>query len=340
MDRICFISKKVGKNFFNEVKESEKIGSWKRLGEILGTSRSMVKKYGCGGLSIPENRFRIMIEIIPKDKRKNYLSLIKKKKSNWGQVIGGKEAYKINKKGFERGRKIGAKVKSNNPKYKFDINLKISEDLCEFIGAIIGDGFTNRYGNLYQTQITGDKDLDFAYYHKRLKPICERLFNIIPKISERRGALRLNIYSKRLFEMLTQRFKIPARKKCYTVTIPKEIINSKKHLISAVLRGMFDTDGEIVFDKRKRYNKPYVRIQYSSISKELTNQVSTILSRLSIKHSTHKPNKRKSHVVTINGRENCKKFVENIGFSNPRHSKKIDGLWVMGANPIRGLKSQ
>ena len=63
--------------------------------------------------------------------------------------------------------------------------MPLSEELCEFVGAVIGDGFTNVYGHLYQTQITGDKVLDFKYYFDRLKPICEKIFNITPKILQK-----------------------------------------------------------------------------------------------------------------------------------------------------------
>src|SRR3989344_5290622 len=68
---------------------------------------------------------------------------------------------------------------------------------------------------------------DRFYYYNKLSPICKSLFNINPKISFRDNAIRLDIHSKRLFEMLTERFFIPKGVKCYSVKIPIEIINSE-----------------------------------------------------------------------------------------------------------------
>jgi hypothetical protein len=95
--------------------------------------------------------------------------------------------------------------------------MPLSEELCEFLGVIIGDGCTNKYGNLYHTQTAGDKILDKRYYSNNLDLICRNVFNIRPKIVVRERGIYMNIYSKRLFEMLTGRFKIPAGKKCYSV---------------------------------------------------------------------------------------------------------------------------
>ncbi|GAH49169.1 unnamed protein product, partial [marine sediment metagenome] len=226
MDRIYFLDKKDRIKFFETIKKPNI--SWRKIAEKIYANRSMLDFYRNGRLHIPEDRFKLLIELIPERERQFFLKKIGKKKSNWGQIIGGKNAYKINKKKFDLGRKKGAKARKDILKYVFDININLSENLCEFIGAIIGDGFTNKYTNFYQTQITGDNLLDSDYYHNKLKPICENLFNISPKITKKGGWIRLNIYSKNLFEMLTKRFDIPAGKKCYTITIPNEILKSEE----------------------------------------------------------------------------------------------------------------
>ncbi|MEK6840601.1 MAG: LAGLIDADG family homing endonuclease [Nanoarchaeota archaeon] len=324
MERIYFLNKNDRDDFFNKVKQLKK--SWMELAKFLGTNRSMMESYRKGKLSIPLNRFSLLMNSI-EDKDKNYFNQkISKRKSNWGQIIGGKNAYKINKERFDYGRKKAAKISKDKVKYDFNTNLPLSEDLCEFIGAIIGDGFTNKYGYMFQTQITGDKILDEEYYYKKLKPICEKLFNISPKISEGPGCIRLNIYSKRLFEMLTKRFDIPAGKKCYSITIPNEILKSDDKLISATLRGMFDTDGGIGLDKREIYKKPYIRINYTSASPILIEQIHKILENYKIPHSVHSKNDAPAKQIQINGEKNVKLFLKRVGFSNPRHLKKVRHL--------------
>lgn len=321
MKRVYFLYREDRDKFFDKIRVSKK--SWNKVASYLGTNRSMIESYRSGKLSLPFNRFSLLLTLFTEEDKEYFNSKIKERESNWGQKIGGKRAYKINKEKFDMGRKKGAMASKDNIKYNFNINIPLSIDLCEFIGAIIGDGFTNKYNNFYQTQITGDKHLDLEYYHKVLKPICEKLFSITPKIVERSGGLRLNMYSKRLFEMLTNRFHIPAGKKCYSVKIPEEILKSEEKFVNATLRGMFDTDGGIGLDKRKTYKKPYIRINYTSTSISLINQIHNLLEEYKIPHSVNKKNDSSAKQIQINGEKNVKLFLKEIGFSNPRHLNKV-----------------
>ncbi len=322
MSRVYFPNNKDREKFFEEVKKSGK--SWKEISEGIGTTRSMLDQYRFGKLYLPQGRFSSLSGLIPRGERDNFARKTKTVEGNWGQIIGGKNAYKRNKKAFDEGRKISAK--SNSARHDFDINMTLNEDLCEFIGTLIGDGFTNKYNNFYQTQFTGDKILDLDYYQNKISPICKKLFGITPTISTSPRCLRANIYSKRLFEMLTKRFGIPAGKKCYSVMIPKEILDSEDKFICATLRGMFDTDGGIGFDKRKIYKKPYIRVNYTSVSHRLIDQIMELLSEYKIPASVYNKNDTSAREIQINGENNVKLFLDKIGFSNQRHLKKIKHL--------------
>jgi hypothetical protein len=287
----------------------------------------MLEKYRSGKILLPERRFTILISFIPSEEKGKHTKKISKKDSNWGQIVGGRKAYLINKKAFELGRKKGNKFRSEFPKYNFNTNMELSEELCEFIGAVIGDGFTNKYNSAYQTEITGDKNLDKEYYEKILSLICERRFNIKPIIKKLHNKITLTIYSKRLYELLVNRFSIPAGVKSYTVKIPQEILRSRDIFLKATLRGMFNTDGGVGFDRRKAYKKPYVRINYVSASKELINQIHNSLNSLSIAHTIHlNQNEHPAGVIQINGEKNVKNYLRKIGFSNPRHLSKVSHL--------------
>ena len=320
MKRVFFINKKDRNNFFNKIKNSQK--SWRKIALLIGTNRSMIDNYRSGKLCIPEDRLSKLIDLVPAKEKEYFNKKIKYKDSNWGQIIGGKKAYVINKDKFDIGREKGSKT----VKYDFNINMPLSKGLCEFIGAIIGDGFTNKYNHTYQTQITGDKILDEKYYHKTLSPICEKEFNIKPIIKKREDRITLTIYSKRLFELLTKRFNFPHGIKSYTIKIPDEILKSHEELINSTLRGMFDTDGGIGLDKRKIYKKPYIRINYTSASNFLIDQIHNILENYNIPHSIHEKKDSPAKQIQINGEENVKRFISKIGFSNPRHLNKIKHL--------------
>jgi intein/homing endonuclease len=325
MKRVNFTNKGDLKDFFNEIKTNSKL-SWNKIAHQINTNRSMLDNYRKRKILLPEPKFDLLVNFLNQSRKTYFIDKTSKKDENWGQIKGGLKAYSLNKKHFDAGRnKVNA---MNKVKYEFDINMPLSEELCEFLGVIIGDGCTNKYKNLYQTQIAGDKLLDNGYYTNNLIPICERLFGISPKIVIRPKGIYLNIYSKRVFELLTQRFSIPRGIKCYSVRIPNEILKANSSLLRATLRGMFNTDGGVGLDRRKVYKKPYIRINYTSASEKLMNQLHDILIDLKIPHSLHVNSNpiNKCQVIQINGENNVKLFIDNIGFSNPRHLNKVKYL--------------
>lgn len=321
MSRIYFSNKSDCLEFFDETKKSLKIRSWLELAKFLKTSKSMIDNYKSSKLCLSEERFNVLLKTLPIDKQNYFFNLAEKKGDNWGRIIGGKEAYKINKREFDIGRKKGSKIRSRSVKYDFDINMPLSEELCEFVGVIIGDGFTNRYGRMCQTQIVGDKILDLKYYKEIFRPLCKKLFDLPYSLIILDNCLRVNFYSRRLFEMLTLRFGIPAGTKCYSVAIPEEILKAGCPFVNATLRGMFNTDGGVGLDKRKIYKKPYIRVNYTSASPKLIEQLHCLLLKFDVPHSVNKRNN--TQLVQINGEENVKQFLKNIGFSNPRSLNKV-----------------
>jgi len=204
-------------------------------------------------------------------------------------------------------------------KHIINKNQPLSNELCEFIGAIIGDGFTNCYQNHYITQLTGHRTLDYDYYAKHLIPKTRKIFKIPEKIYQKNNWIRINYFSKDLFQMLTQRFKLPKGKKGNKLLIPKEIINSKKEFISKTLRGIYDTDGYFYYDQRKIYKNPYPTIDLHMKSLNLLKQIQEVLKKFQIKSSIRE---KQSHLL-IYGKKEVDKFLKEINFKNTRHSKKF-----------------
>ena len=92
--------------------------------------------------------------------------------------------------------------------------------------------------------------------------------------------------------------------------------------MASTIRGLFDTDGGIFFDKRKSYCKPYPRIFFNTVSKGLFSQVSDFLSRNFKFYSSYRK-ENKSYGLEIYGYKNLKKWMTLVGFSNERHLRKI-----------------
>ncbi len=325
MCRIGFEKAGDRNKFFSEIKSNCCL-SWEKLALEMGTTRTVLDTYRFGKILLPQERFDFLLRFILPEKHALFRKKTFVKDRNWGAVLGGKTTYRKHKWIYALGREKVRLKPGGGVKYDFDINQPLSEELCEFVGVVIGDGCTNKSQHHYYVLITGDKVLDNDYYFRVLKPICQKIFRIEPRIIFRSCGINLHICSKRVFELLTQRFEIPAGVKCYAVKIPQEILDAPEHMLRATLRGMFNTDGGVGFDKRKVYVKPYVRVNYTSASPKLIEQLHEILENFGIPHSIHLRPEGRAQQIQINGEKNVMLFLGKIGFSNLRHLEKVKYL--------------
>ncbi len=210
-------------------------------------------------------------------------------------------------------------------------DMPLTEDLCEFVGAVIGDGSIDGYldvrGNSkYHVFITGNAELDDDYLTEYLVKILETTFQKKPTILLRDSrTMILNICSKRIFGFLTERLGFIPGNKTYTVSIPPEIINGGEKLVFASIRGIFDTDGNFFVDNRKIYRKPYPRITLRIASEPLFLQLKEILEKyFSIYAAKKKNGIHQIYEIVIYNEDQLDKWMSLIGFSNQKHLKKID----------------
>ena len=122
------------------------------------------------------------------------------------------------------------KTKVSNSKYKiFTVvsaasDLEISVELCEFVGAIIGDGNLWTDGSRYRVELTGDPELDRAYYDYLSKISCG-LFKKKPypmRVHQR--GLRWRLQSKEAFSVFTHLGLPVGKGKAHQFTIPSLIL--------------------------------------------------------------------------------------------------------------------
>ncbi|MFH1587438.1 MAG: LAGLIDADG family homing endonuclease [Candidatus Diapherotrites archaeon] len=200
-------------------------------------------------------------------------------------------------------------------------NQELSNDLCEFIGALIGDGYTNR-GVI--VGICGHNELDKSYF-KYLNRNAKSLFGLDGSLIKKKNknANDMRFYSKNLYDMLTNRFEFPKKRKTENIKIPGEIMNSDESLIFSTIRGIFDTDGCIFFDRRRAYSKPYPRITLQIVSVPLINQLVKILGKYFVVSNRNYPG-RNAYYLEIYGHEQFEKWMNLIGFSNERHLNRIE----------------
>ncbi|MFA4855260.1 MAG: LAGLIDADG family homing endonuclease [archaeon] len=321
MARIYFDSDEIRCSFFENVKAFSGSESWTEFYHYCNKRKNLMEYYRFGQLTMPLQLFDMLCEILPKKLVAFFRSGAKRQDENWGRVKAGFATYNKHKSIFEEGRSIA--IKKNylrQLKTSFDANMPLSEELCEFLGCFIGDGFTNKCNRTGQIQFAGDSRFDRAYYNSTIIPIARKLFALkSPYIRVKNNSLWVNFYSKRLFEFLTERFNMPAGVKFDKVMIPEEILGSETSLLVACIRGIFDTDGCIYFDKRKIYKEPYIRIELNMHNERLIEQISCCLKDLDINVKKLSNGWR----LQIIGKKSVQQFLEKVGFSNNKHRNRI-----------------
>lgn len=213
--------------------------------------------------------------------------------------------------------------------------MKISNEMAECLGIIVGDGSLSVYDKSYdyKVQVSGNKTEDIEYFNY-LENMFYDLFKVKPKIKIEEDEIRLIINRKKVLEKL-ESYGLKRGKKARTVRIPSYIIKDNK-LATSFLRGLIDTDGCMTF-KKKKNNYPVVEI--SSASKYLIYDVCKILNGISIKFCNYSCIRNTSfgrfryYAVDINGKENLTKWAKFIGFSNTKHLTKIKVWEKLGYCP-------
>lgn len=199
--------------------------------------------------------------------------------------------------------------------------IKLTPDICEFLGAFIGDGYIGPS----TLGICGHQVLDREYLIY-LESIVRENFGVVGHFTNIRGCngAVLRFYSKSLCEYVQLKLNlIPNTSKTHSIFVPLEISDNLE-LFLRTIRGIFDTDGCVYLDRRPAYRSLYPRIVLRTASRPLYDQVRLFLGNyfsLYCQVSLHGP--FVSHEVVIYGRKQVEKWVELIGFSNERHLSKI-----------------
>ena len=194
-----------------------------------------------------------------------------------------------------------------------------SNSELELIGAIIGDGHIHKKHPKYYFGITGNTKTDCLYFTK-LASLIGRVWNKKARVFESSGGLRIRVYSRALVEKLTEEFALPFNdNKCYSVSIPENFardFGKAKH----ILRGIADTDGS-VFVSYKPGSPKYPAIEITTVSEKLSSQIKDILLKGGFRATRHISHSKLEtcdcYKVCLYGKANLKKWISEIGFSNP-----------------------
>jgi intein/homing endonuclease len=213
--------------------------------------------------------------------------------------------------------------------------MRIDGDFAELMGIHIGDGCiseNSRYSEYYLGgDITEEREYhDTWVYHLFNKKVMQPLFkkNVLYKEHPKVGIYGFHIFNKKLVNFFNEKLKIKSGPKI-NVGIPK-IILSSNYLLKRFIRGLFDTDGNIYFDKNRsaKYpinNKPAIKL--GTVSEKLALEIFNSMKRFGLHPRMKKPYKGKRdknivYTILLYRKSDIEFFINKIGFKNSKHYTK------------------
>ena len=222
----------------------------------------------------------------------------------------------------------------NNLKQILKLPTTYSEELAEETGIHIGDGgmgfhISKGKHNWHYTYCC--HNIDDKEYCKYVKRLIKKLYNLDPINDKKRNSnTKILRYTRKNLVLYKMELGLPLGPKD-NIRIPEWIFKNKKFKI-ACIRGIFDTDGSVMLQKKYKKIPYYPHLKITSKSKAMILQIQEIFDEFGIKSSLSM-NKRTLPRspndiwnVEIYGSSNFNKYVKKIGFSNPKHLKK-DIIW-------------
>jgi len=195
----------------------------------------------------------------------------------------------------------------------------LSKYLAEFVGIHYGDGalyMDNRYNYKVYYSFNLSKDLEFSKYFVSL---FYKLFHLKLHIYYRpkRNSIELGLRCKELYLFLKDKLKFPVGKKNH-LSIPN-YIKKKKSYLSLFLRGLFDTDGCVTFQKHK-----YIIIKICTKDKNFAEEIKSSLDTLEISSCIGKKSSLRNNTLCVAydiiiRSKNAIIFFKKVGSNNPRN---------------------
>src|SRR3989344_2429782 len=306
-------------DFFYQVKITSKL-SWKDLSKICGVNDRSLRDWARAKYTPPQSIIIILSRKYHIDLPKEYKLL----KPYWyvqkSARLGGLARYKLyGPPGSLESRRVGyiKAVKSGKFTTKKSVkSIKLSRNLAELVGILLGDGgLTN-----YQIKVTLDAKTDLVYstYVARL---LEKVFGERPAIYKRKNINVLDVslsgvsYIKEL-ERVGLKIGNKVRNQ---VSIPEWILKDKNYS-RACLRGLMDTDGGVYSHNHSVGGNKYLNfgLTFTNASMPLILGAKRILEENSLK--VFMPRERNLYIYSF---KQIGQYFKIIGSSNNKHLERF-----------------
>lgn len=216
--------------------------------------------------------------------------------------------------------------------------IKLTPELAEIAGIHAGDGYLRYSGKRKEFDVSGNIE-EKEYYDHHVVPLFNKCFNtsLTARYFPHRNTYGFYCSDVNVITSL-QLLGFPSGNKTTIVEVPQAILKSKDiKIITAFLRGYFDTDGCVTFDKmihncsefQKKYNY-YPRLMFITCSFNLSQGFHKLLLDLGFNFRTYV---HKSKIITenikyktqITGINAVEKWMQLIGSKNPA---KLSRYWI------------
>ncbi len=223
----------------------------------------------------------------------------------------------------------------------------------ELLGMCVGDGCISVNDRYSEYALLGDMKEEREYYESHVIPLFNDLImmpilnrKIVGKLYPKMGVFGFIVFNSKICEyFMSTGLKSGPKTK---IKLPKYITRAKPELLKAFLRGLFDTDGSIYFEKNysaksDKHIRP--KIKLGTTSETLKNQIKQMCKSIGIRVIDKKPYKGKrdknmNYELVIYRKMDIEKWIKEVGFNNSKHTTKIQVWNKLGYCPPKKTINQ
>jgi len=224
--------------------------------------------------------------------------------------------------------------------------INSSPDLFELMGMYVGDGCISVNDRYKEFALSGDITEEREYYENHVIPLFNKTImqplldkKVTGKAYPSVGVFGFMIFNRKLVEYLVELGLKPGPKT--NIKLPELIMKAKPALQARFLRGLFDTDGSIYFDKNysaKCRIHCIPKIKLAMVSETLKNQTVHLLNNMGIGVMDKKPYQGNAkwnprYEIIIYRKSDLDTFIKKVGFASPKHKTKIAVYNALGYCP-------
>ena len=302
--------------------------TWPQFAKRLNVNRfTLEKAYQYQYCALPFGIFKKICELLEASKKtlkKKYGAKIILLESTIGKKVLGKKITKlpaINIK-FVKSAMLFDMSAIESSRYdsvrKLRLPKVLTSALSEEIGIHVGDGFLS--SKRYDYRLKGNKN-ERAYYDNYIKPLYKKLYNIEINLRNYENTYGFELSSKAIWTFKARILNLVTGVKD-NAGVPSVIKVNNLKILTAFIRGVFDTDGYITFKSRYGFKKYYPCISIAMLSQKAIDDIAEILDMLGFKPYKYKDKHGYSH-IDLNGYERLERYYALVGWNNKKHLKKV-----------------